>query len=419
MGRPNQLRCQELTNGSLVGRRWGGLRRPHSDQRELLTSSVTPRRVSAFEESRQKQVLERQTGQIRPTQRLCALTLTLFGALQLSLQIQAPGQVPVQDPAQQFRTKLSAKVQLLEQQNAAAVAGSDGWLYLRAELRFLSVGRFWAAAAAVSRSPKSGLADPLPAILDFNKQLKERGIQLLVVPIPPKAAIYPEEILPELAISGKETMTTLNRFYDELRANGVEVLDLAPRYFEFRAKEHDLLFCKTDSHWSGLGCMLAAQAIAQAVRAKIATQPSGSHYVSDWVSISLDGDLGGLLGPDTPKTAPERISVRSVTDKATGKNVEPDSNSSVLLLGDSFTLVFHDFYAANAGLIDQLALELGFAPDLIGTRGSGATPVRAGLYRRASKDPGYLAKKKIIIWCFASREFTEAAQGWQELPVAK
>jgi hypothetical protein len=66
-----------------------------------------------------------------------------------------------------------------------------------------------------------------------------------------------------------------------------------------------------------------------------------------------------------------------------------------------------------------LAVELGIVPDVIGTRGSGATPVRISLFRRGAKDPGFLDKKKIVIWCFAAREFTEAAQGWQKLPVAK
>jgi len=69
--------------------------------------------------------------------------------------------------------------------------------------------------------------------------------------------------------------------------------------------------------------------------------------------------------------------------------------------------------------VDQLALQLGFAPDLIGTSGSGATPVRLTLYRRSVKDPGYLAKKKLVVWCFAAREFSEAAEGWAKVPVAK
>ena len=59
------------------------------------------------------------------------------------------------------------------------------------------------------------------------------------------------------------------------------------------------------------------------------------------------------------------------------------------------------------------------APDLIGTSGSGATPVRLTLYRRSVKDPGYLAKKKIVVWCFAAREFTEATEGWAKVPIAK
>ena len=73
--------------------------------------------------------------------------------------------------------------------------------------------------------------------------------------------------------------------------------------------------------------------------------------------------------------------------------------------------------AEGAGLIDQMADNFGFAPDLIGTRGSGATAVRTGLYRRSHRDPEYLAKKKMIIWCFAAREFTEADE-WTQLPVA-
>ena len=197
------------------------------------------------------------------------------------------------------------------------------------------------------------------------------------------------------------------------------VLALAPLFLEYRVNEKGAVFCKTDTHWSGIGCVLAAQAIAQRIRTKLTEPPPRNDYASEWINISIEGDLGGLLSADIPKPGPENIRVRSVTDKATGSSIAPDSNSPVLILGDSFTLVFHDFYSQNAGLIDQLALELGFAPDVIGTRGSGATPVRISLFRRSSKDPNYLAKKKIIIWCFASREFTEATQGWQKLPVGK
>jgi hypothetical protein len=340
--------------------------------------------------------------------------------LQLSLAVRALGQSPAQDAAREFRSALAAKVQLLEKENAAALSGLDGWLFLGAELRFMSAARFWGADAVnVSRSPKPEWADPIPAIVDFNKQLKDRGIQLLLVPVPPKAEIYPDKILPEVHASGNDITPLVGLFYDELRSQGVDVLDLAPWFLAYRAKEQEAVFCKTDTHWSGIGCVLAAQAVAAKIRAKVPELPAKDDYSADWVNISIDGDLVGLLGAKIPKPGPENVRVRSVVSKATGSGIAPDPNSPVLLLGDSFTLVFHDFYATNAGLLDQLAVELGFAPDVIGTRGSGATPVRISLFRRGAKDPDFLDKKKIIIWCFASREFTEAAQGWQKLPVAK
>src|ERR1044072_5648327 len=98
--------------------------------------------------------------------------------------------------AQDFAAELAKKVQELEKNKAAAVAGSDGWLFFGGELRLLSLGRFWGNdAAKVSRAHKPELADPVPAILDFQQQLKTRGIDLLVVPVPPKASVYPEKIV--------------------------------------------------------------------------------------------------------------------------------------------------------------------------------------------------------------------------------
>ncbi len=49
-------------------------------------------------------------------------------------------------------------------------------------------------------------------------------------------------------------------------------------------------------------------------------------------------------------------------------------------------------------------------------RSSGATPARVNLMRRVRGDPTYLGKKKVVIWCFTVREFTEGS-GWSKVPV--
>lgn len=319
---------------------------------------------------------------------------------------------------QRLADVFAAKFQALEKQNAHAIFGADGWLFLAADLRFLFVGRFWGdVAPKVSRAQKPEQADPLPAIINFRDQLKQRGIELLLVPVPPKPAIYADKILPDFDPSTDNPAPYLHQFYDELRSRGADVLDLEPLFLEKREGEHGPLFCRTDTHWSGAGCVLAARAIVERIRHTISLAPGANQYTAEWKPIEIKGDLAGLLPADIPKPGGERIDVRTVVVKSTGKAVQTNPNSPVLLLGDSHTLVYHEFHAEGAGLIDQMADSFGFAPDLIGTRGSGATAVRTALYRRSRRDPEYLAKKKMIIWCFAAREFTEADE-WTQLPVA-
>jgi hypothetical protein len=341
----------------------------------------------------------------------------------LVLLIALGGVVAAQTPSeaqQKFAAELATTFQTLEKKNAAAGAGADGWLFFSGELRLLSLGRFWGPEAVkVSRAHKPELADPIPAMVDFQQQLKARGIELVVVPVPPKAAIYPEKIVPGFDVRSVDPAAVLHRFYDELRSAGIDVLDLSPVFIENRENARGPVFCKTDSHWSGIGCVLAAKAIADKVRAKLPPPATPKEYAAEWKEVQVSGDLDGLVTHETHKPGPEKIAVQSVTEKGKGTAVEPDANSPLLLLGDSHTLVYHDFLAERAGLLDQLASQLGFPPDLIGTRGSGATPVRINLYRRSVKDAGYLAKKKLVVWCFAAREFTEATEGWAKAPVAK
>jgi alginate O-acetyltransferase complex protein AlgJ len=320
-----------------------------------------------------------------------------------------------------FWSDLAREVAALEKKNAGAVRGADGWLFLTSELRFLAQGRFWGEPAGkTSRAHKAEWADPIPAIVDFHRQLRERGIELLLVPVPPKAAIYPEKLGFQHAVGPNDSAPFLQEFYADLRGRGIDVLDLTTLFARNREDARGPLYCQTDSHWSGLGCVLASEAIAQAVRGKFPAA-DGSHrsYETHWKDATITGDLVALLPAGVAKPDPERLAVRTVSETPNGYPVQPDANSPVLVMGDSHTLVFHEFLSERAGLVDQLAKDLGFAPDLIGTRGSGATAVRVSLYRRTRTDPGYLARKKVIVWCFAAREFTEADQGWVLQPVAK
>ena len=327
--------------------------------------------------------------------------------------------------AKAFRAACAALADAADKADRMVVAGRDGWRFLAGELRHVGVGEFWGKAAAkVSRARNPKYADPLPTIVDFNNQLKKLGIELLVVPVPPKAVVYPEMILKD-ADSQLRLDTQHEAFYKLLREKGVNVLDLTPKLISPRcgiAKAARRTYCKQDSHWSGLGCITAAQAIASTLKGRpwLKDVPK-LKLASETRIVEITGDLAQGADEKLPK---EKLVLRFVGKKTDAglAPVEPDRKSPVLLLGDSHGLVFHaggDMHAKGAGLADQLALELGFAVDVLAVRGSGATTARVSLYRRGRRDKGHIKGKKLIIWCFSAREFTEGSGGWRKLPVVK
>ena len=283
-----------------------------------------------------------------------------------------------------------------------SVPGADGWLFLDTELRHLGSPKFWASPGGPAVP-----GDPIPAILDFKQQLDKAGVDLLVVPVPAKAAIYPEKT-PSPAIPGAGA--TDREFYKALEARGIQVLDLTDTFLA--ARDAVPLYCRQDSHWSPDGIRIAAGEIASRLRElpRVKAQPK-IPMTSQVLPLAMTGDL------TSPGASSETLNIRRVSEAGSGQPVPPSKTSPVILLGDSHNLIFHaggDMHATGAGLPDQLALELGFPVDVVAVRGSGATPARRNLARRKDNFAG----RQIVVWCFSAREFTEG-QGWAKVQVIK
>jgi alginate O-acetyltransferase complex protein AlgJ len=333
-----------------------------------------------------------------------------------SLFLLAAGNLLAADPGAALRQTCAAKAA----DAAPVVSGSDGWFFLPSELRHIGVGKFWGdAAAAASKSTMPQAADPLPAIVDFKKQLDSLGIELILVPVPSKAFVYSEA----LGVPGTERLDTFHQeFYGLLRKEGITVIDLLPDLLARKNGEMGPMFCKQDTHWSGMATVLAAEKITALLadkpwlkdvpKIKTATKTN---------EIEISGDLWGMLPGYKPTKEKIKLLIVGTAESGGSIPLAEDKKSPVVLMGDSHTLVFHsggDMLASGAGLADQLSHDLGIGIDVIGVRGSGATPARVNLMRRARSDTAYLAGKKVLIWCFTVREFTEAS-GWSKVPVVK
>jgi alginate O-acetyltransferase complex protein AlgJ len=295
------------------------------------------------------------------------------------------------------------------------IIGTGGWLFFGPELQYLNAGKFWGEdAARVSRASKPEWADPLPAILDFKKQLDKHGVELILVPVPAKASVYAGELEspPPGPVHGE--------FYRLLAEQGITVIALDSELKTAAGEQQ--MYCRTDTHWSGRACVLAAERIAARIKqqtwweAARDAQGQELQISTEWRSIEIRGDLARQM----PDVSAETIEIREVSQQTPqGKQPVAESDASpIVLLGDSHCLVFHgggDLYATGAGLPDQLTAELGLPVDVVAVRGSGATPSRINLMRKARRDAAYLKGKKVVIWCFTVREFTESS-GWRPVP---
>jgi hypothetical protein len=304
-------------------------------------------------------------------------------------------------------------------QKQNSYAGTDGWFFYVPELRSLSAGQFWGEkAAAISQANNPDIADPLPAILDFQRQLDQAGIKLIMVPVPPKAAVYPEKIAPEFAGFNERIDGSLSEFYQLLRDQGVDVIDLQPLLAKLKIDGD--AYCRQDTHWSPAAIERTAKLLAEKITAAVPLADlARKEFVAKEEILTFTGDL--LLNKEGYESvAKESKLIEKIYVREGGQEMPFESwrESPVLLLGDSHCLVFsagNDMFAESAGLPEHLSKELGFAVDSLAVRGSGATPTRISLARRRDN----LAGKKIVIWCFTAREFTEAASGWRNIPVIR
>jgi alginate O-acetyltransferase complex protein AlgJ len=192
-----------------------------------------------------------------------------------------------------------------EQAPQPVVRGLDGWLFVGSELRHLGLGRFWGPRAVeVSRAAKPEWADPLPAILDFKAQLDGAGIEFLLVPVPAKAAVYPDRV-PGLAGADPSLRWDAEdaAFYEVLRGQGVEVIDLVPEFRRARQAGDRPVYCRQDTHWAGPAIERTASLLAARLRRRswFASVPS-RRFESERRTVEINGDLLRML--DDTSTPP-------------------------------------------------------------------------------------------------------------------
>jgi alginate O-acetyltransferase complex protein AlgJ len=307
--------------------------------------------------------------------------------------------------------------------NEQAYIGRQQWVFFRPAVDhltgppFLDEDLLAARAAAGSEWQEPPQPDPRRAILDFQGQLKQRGIELVVVIAPAKGTVHPEKFTDRYA---ERDMPVQNPSHEELVATlqqaGVRVIDAADLLMKARRRDGKPAaagppqFLETDTHWRPDAMELVAAEIAQAARDLAPSELQSGVYARNTLEVRNLGDVAEMLQlPDGQQFFfPQAVTIQPVAD-ADGKPWQADIRGDVLLLGDSYSNIYSEplmGWGSAAGLGAQLSYHLQRPVDALVQNDSGAFKTRRMLVRRWRRGEDHLAGKRLVVWEFAARELS-------------
>ena len=300
----------------------------------------------------------------------------------------------------------------LGQGNEKAVSGRDGWLFYRPGLDYLIGQPFLEAAQLEKRVEAHDIweqpvhPDPVSAIVDFKEQLQQRGIELIVVPIPVKAAMQPGKISAR-PVTGDLVNRSWLKLQKRLTENGVRLFDVRPILHKYATDGKDV-FLARDTHWRPESMRAVAEELAKYCKALFPDMDENDNLQSRLLQIKGQGDIAKMLTlPENMQMyADQEVEIEQVINKQ-GEFWQPDRMADLLLLGDSFTNIYSRSslgWDAGAGFAEQLSYLLQHPVDLLARNDSGAYVTREMLAVELQRGRDRLAGKKLVIWQFSERE---------------
>jgi hypothetical protein len=347
----------------------------------------------------------------------------------------------------------------LHDTGAKGVLGRNRWLFYRPDLRYLvqpdrleadTSGSKWVQPP--DRSTHRERVEK--AIVRFRDQLKERGITLVVMPVPGKPSVYPDLVTWRAAGMERQFRSPTLELIEALQRQGVVTVDLFAAFQAAResgglTKNTGELYLAHDTHWTPLGAQTAAQAVGAKLRVMSFAPATKKEFRTQGVAVTRWGDMLDMMQiPGLRATfALETVQCLQVLDPALGPMVPgpsdrpgtycyPGQQATVLVLGDSFCRIYQysepqslgEMPAAaatprsgesgakrllpgSAGFISHLALALKSPVDAIVSDGGATTDVR----RKLSTNPEILEGKQVVVWEFVERDIALGVEGWEDV----
>jgi len=288
-----------------------------------------------------------------------------------------------------FRAALAGRARVVE--GKRVVRGADGWLFYLPDVLSLSDAPFLGSG----RNPQ------IEALVDFERQLAQRGIKLLVVPLPAKSTIYPEKLgLGIDSVPQAPQNPSLSRFAHELQTHGIRVFDpTSTLLFQKRASRAPV-FMPTDSHWTFVGMEATAAQLAAHMEPSLPAR-TPIVYTRRAMEVRNVTDLSLMIPRQENNTQVVRLrqTLQQVLTPD-GQLWQPSRDADILVMGDSFVNIYSygGYWGKSAGLAEQLSYYLQRPVDVLGMDGGGVNNTRRALQLDMLRGNDRLKGKKLVIY---------------------
>ncbi len=273
----------------------------------------------------------------------------------------------------------AARYVLAGEGRKGVIAGQDGWLFTAEE----------------ARAPIQSIDQSLDQIATIRRQLADKGVALVLVPVPAKTDIVAGQAdAPELS----SYMAQLyGDFMDGLQRAGVDAVDTRPALLAMGPKA----FFATDTHWTINGAKAVAQSIAVSglvgigqTELTVELLPT-KKLAGDLVSYVTTDTLAPMIGLAAEQVTPFVASIAQTSDLG---DLFGPQDVGIVLVGTS--------YSANPDWSFAEALKLSLKSDVLNAAAQGLGPVRPMLDYLAS-DALRDAPPDVVIWEFPLRYLTD------------
>lgn len=326
--------------------------------------------------------------------------------------------------AQQFLTNY------LGAGNEQVFVGREGWLYYRPEVEYLT-GRGFLTPDEQKKRLRSGIEavqpDPIRAILQFQEQLKARGITLIVMPVACKPMTMSENLawpagMPEQPLQNDSYV----EFEKKLQEAGVRVLDTTGVFWKAKMQSGspEPTHLRTDTHWTPNVMQYTAGVLADYLKSNrlISAYPPVA-YRTKQIKVSGEGDISLMLKlEDGGKSFPKQSVELQQVINPDGSLWIPDRQSPILLMGDSYSNIYSlgtMGWGESAGLGEQLSVRMKCPVDMIVINAGGSYASRQQLMKEMSRGEDRLAGKQVVIYEFAMRDLSSGDWKLFDLPKPK